>query len=333
VIEPDLSVRCAKRKEFLESDDTFFGFRTVLVKMKQRVAELAAKMHEQFGSDKWVYLYGELAGGFFPGATHDESDTQPVQTGVWYSNDLIFYAFDIGIQTVKEKSKSVLHNEEPLLKETHFEFVDYEQALSLFREYNILHSEPLFVGPYHKCLEFKLGFRSTIPSKLGMPPLNDENKAEGVVVKPYREMTPASQRPMTKLKIVEFEERSDVYDQSTKAHNSSDSTPLNSALYEMYPLITENRYANTVSKTGPINGDSARANEVLEAFEQDVIEEMLEENSTLFDCLMGHEMKQLREQLRTLCKKCIIKSEKAQKKRLKRTKLVSAKNERGECSG
>ncbi len=54
------------------------------------------------------------------------------------------------------------------------------QALEIFRSVELLCAEPLAVGTYEEMLEHPVEFESTIPARLGLPPLPTPNRAEGV---------------------------------------------------------------------------------------------------------------------------------------------------------
>jgi hypothetical protein len=56
-------------------------------------------------------------------------------------------------------------------------YLDFEEAQKLFETAGIFCVQPLFVGTYEKCLDFNIQFQSTIPKRLGLPPIAN-NKAE-----------------------------------------------------------------------------------------------------------------------------------------------------------
>ncbi|XP_057316467.1 uncharacterized protein LOC130657490 isoform X3 [Hydractinia symbiolongicarpus] len=88
-------------------------------------------------------------------------------------------------------------------------YVDADAALKIFDDLGILYIKPLFIGPMNEALNYKLGFDSTIPSILGLPPLEKgTNKAEGIVVKPVKNLVGTvegeKQRVIVKVKLEEF---------------------------------------------------------------------------------------------------------------------------------
>ncbi len=79
---------------------------------------------------------------------------------------------------------------------------------------DLFHAQPLFIGTYEKATDFPLGFDSYIPTqlKLSAIPAKGTNKAEGVVIKPFKVvlMMEAAKGPnvraILKRKIPEFSE-------------------------------------------------------------------------------------------------------------------------------
>lgn len=177
--------------------------------------ETSSATADEYGVDE-VLLFGELCGGRYP---HPDVPPDPrveaVQTGVYYSPTIEFYAFDIALQVsgrINEATQDSIF------------FVDYDkvslpflfflrlvelpshslllpQALELFRSAGILCAEPLgmgeltfrssarcrtsltfvlIAGSYEEMLDYPIEFESTIPSRLGLPALPQPNKAEGV---------------------------------------------------------------------------------------------------------------------------------------------------------
>lgn len=72
---------------------------------------------------KQICIYGELFGGTYP---NSESNYKPVQSGVYYSPDLHFYAFDISYFATNTEI-----------------FIDYDISLRIFKVCDVLHAEPI----------------------------------------------------------------------------------------------------------------------------------------------------------------------------------------------
>jgi len=126
VVSRDGAVHVAKRREFISSRDTFFGFRRAVKPLEdpaRRVLQFLKSGHADVtlcwmcvwvvgGLLGWLFggwkvcadacllftrnRFGELFGGKYP---HDDvprvDSIHPVQTGVWYSPDLHFAPFDV----------------------------------------------------------------------------------------------------------------------------------------------------------------------------------------------------------------------------------------------
>lgn len=71
------------------------------------------------------------------------------------------------------------------------------------------HAKPLFIGKYEDCLNFNIKFESRIPKNFQLPALPG-NQAEGVVIKPMREILVTTKKGITraivKKKAPEFAE-------------------------------------------------------------------------------------------------------------------------------
>lgn len=80
-------VRYAKRKGIIKENDYFFGYKKILDFNLEKIRLIFSLLKK----DK-AFIYGELFGGIYPGMT---SDVNPVQSGIYYSPNLEFYAFDI----------------------------------------------------------------------------------------------------------------------------------------------------------------------------------------------------------------------------------------------
>lgn len=140
-------------------------------------------------------------------------------------------------------------------------YVDYDTCIELFKSCGFLYAEPLAIGNLQDMINFPLGFNSTIPPKLGLPPL-PTNVAEGIVVKPLKnvlvECKGSTKRVIFKRKVKNFCER-----KSRREEKKELSLPYTSQMeytalkYEMLALITPQRIVNTISKLGLPNKASA----------------------------------------------------------------------------
>jgi Rnl2 family RNA ligase len=191
------TIRCASRKHLLERDEDFFHYQVVLARLQETLWRMFRLVQSSYPQMSRASVYGELFGGSYPHPdVPPDPAVEPVQTGVWYCPSLEFCAFDLAIE-----------GEAAGLPRT---YVDYDQAISFFQTAGLFYAAPLLIGSYQEALAYPLGFRSTIPGLLGLPPLQEENRAEGVVIKPLKTiMLPTNKgsiRPVLKRKIAEFAE-------------------------------------------------------------------------------------------------------------------------------
>ncbi|XP_057316463.1 RNA-editing ligase 1, mitochondrial-like isoform X2 [Hydractinia symbiolongicarpus] len=195
------TVRTARRRGLLDNGVNFFNCLTADFMKKQ-----PEKMNDAFRAvcslhpEKeivQVSVYGELFGGKYivNGKALHKKNIGPIQHQVQYSPNIEWNAFDISYRTKQDLDQQA--------------YVDADAALKIFDDLGILYIKPLFIGPMNEALNYKLGFDSTIPSILGLPPLEKgTNKAEGIVVKPVKNLVGTvegeKQRVIVKVKLEEF---------------------------------------------------------------------------------------------------------------------------------
>ncbi|KNY29186.1 RNA ligase family protein [Pseudobacteroides cellulosolvens] len=246
VITDGINIRYAKRKEMLLSDDNFFNHRVlvnIIIGKVEKVYETILNMEK---STERITIYGELFGGYYPHAeVAVNREVEAVQTGVYYSPDIEFCAFDIAVESGNERK-----------------YLDYNIAVNIFEKAGLMYAKPLFKGSFEKASDYPVGFESNIPQLLGLPPLNFENKAEGIVIKPVKPVfiktAKGIARPIIKKKIAEFEEESRFHganNWSTKYSGYAVCTDemLESIISEIRGMINKNRLNNVISKVGRIH--------------------------------------------------------------------------------
>jgi Rnl2 family RNA ligase len=229
-IYQDKKLQFGKRKELLSWTDDFFGFQTMVVRLERQIIELLEQVQLEYNSKK-IIVYGELFGGTYPhSGVPVNSNISAIQTGIFYSPNIEFYAFDISIE-----------NENPSVKC----YLDYQKALSYFENFNILHASPLKLGKLSEVLNFDLRMETTIPQYLNLPAING-NFIEGIVIKPFNYSPTAlfEIRPIIKIKNPEFEENRKFHQAqkwSYKTNIVSFSQDLDFLLDYLRNYITENR--------------------------------------------------------------------------------------------
>eukprot|EP00405_Crypthecodinium_cohnii_P002245 CAMPEP_0194756404 /NCGR_PEP_ID=MMETSP0323_2-20130528/10104_1 /TAXON_ID=2866 ORGANISM="Crypthecodinium cohnii, Strain Seligo" /NCGR_SAMPLE_ID=MMETSP0323_2 /ASSEMBLY_ACC=CAM_ASM_000346 /LENGTH=407 /DNA_ID=CAMNT_0039675893 /DNA_START=38 /DNA_END=1261 /DNA_ORIENTATION=+ len=263
-----------------------------------------------------VHIYGELFGGEYPHPdVPEEPKMRPVQKGVWYSPKLEFMGFDV----VQEGPAGVRR---PL---------DFHTARKLCESCEIMFAKPLLEGTLAECLDFDYLFVTTMPGRLGFPPLpesDEPNHAEGVVIRPRHEPSHRSfggrssgkdgHRGLFKRKIEAFSEKKYQYDdwKAGKAGGAGTETMSEEeiAWVEVQACVTEQRLAAVISKIGRIDPtDKPAIIALLAALEADVREDLAED-----DLAKLNESKELKARLQQACKdlinqefKCRLSSKKA----------------------
>lgn len=210
-----------------------------------RVAVLDSLAPERRALNPQVLIFGEIFGGQYPHpSVAAVENVQAIQTGVYYCPGIEFCAFDVAIRN---------SDTEP------HEYIDFEPAIKIFQSTQLFYAAPLAEGTWAECIAYPLPFNSTVPARLGLPPLAN-NRAEGVVVKSLREMRfrtsqGGSTRAMIKKKIAEFTEDRRFH-QAQKwvppAVPKGGLPPLTVCLIEVDELLEHNRLAAAISKVGPL---------------------------------------------------------------------------------
>jgi len=165
-------------------------------------------------------------------------------------------------------------------------FLDFDDARALAEAAGFAFAEPLARGSLGECFAFSERFDSSVPARLGLPPLAGHNLAEGVVVRAARELDPAEaeggggggNRLMFKRKIAEFSEKQYTHNgwkeaksatASSAAAREQDAETL--LRYEMLAAINEQRLDAVISKGGRIDAfDKEARRALLRDFKEDV---------------------------------------------------------------
>lgn len=240
------TMQFARRRGFLSWEDSFFGFQAVVSSIESNIQDLfeeiasKEKLLLEIADDSFqIIVYGELFGGKYP---HPEvaqnRDVQVIQSGVYYSPNICFCAFDIALVTKSSKF-----------------YLSYMYCLALFEKHGIFHAKPLLVGPLAETLHFNTRIGSTIPKALGFPHLAP-NLIEGVVLKPFCTGYHTTSRLIFKMKNREFDE-DEQYRQSKRWHYTADieeslSIQTADVVRECVSMVTSLRLESAVSKIGSL---------------------------------------------------------------------------------
>ncbi|WP_433222232.1 RNA ligase family protein [Microtetraspora malaysiensis] len=187
LISDGRTARAAGRRGLLGEDrlETFFG----LTRLWPVLATAAAAVARAAGHN--VILYGELAGGGYPHPrVPPVEDIGPVQTGVWYSPDLTWLAFDGAVETPSGPR-----------------WMSRAELAELVAGVGLECVPLLGRGQRQKLAELTVDFPTLVPGMLGLPELPG-NRAEGYVLKPAGswETGERGPRPVLKVKHPDFAE-------------------------------------------------------------------------------------------------------------------------------
>ena len=273
------SLKFAKRKEYLKWTDDFFGFQLVVSKLEDNMLRLFEHLSNEIIGTKYI-VYGELFGGKYP---HPEvkpvMNVHAIQTGVYYTPTIEFCAFDIAIETNDSASKY---------------YLDYESSLLYFKQFEIFHAKPLFIGKFGEVINFNIRFDSRIPKEFKLPELKG-NLVEGVVIKPFNQVDKSTllSRPIIKLKNPEFDEE-DKFHAAEKwsfiPTISSKTEKLHFIVDELKNYITRNRLENVISKIGTLDIDNKlRVSKIKAEFLEDAISDFNENNDNFLNNLFPDE--------------------------------------------
>ncbi|HEY1012377.1 MAG TPA: RNA ligase family protein [Herpetosiphonaceae bacterium] len=233
------ALACANRRRLLGPGDDFFGHQAVVARLRPASLELGRAVRRRHGAE-FVLIYGELFGGAYPHPAVDAAPgAEPVQTGIFYAPAVEFWAFDLALGWRDRPGRR---------------YLGYDEALDLCAAVGLPCAEPLLVGGYAQAMAYPERFESTVPRRLGLPPLAQPNLAEGVVIKPLGELLGDGPRgpfrPVLKKKIAEFAEDARFH-QAAKPRAGGGAGGAEADLaFAAFNLITENRLRAALSKLG-----------------------------------------------------------------------------------
>jgi Rnl2 family RNA ligase len=233
------NITYGKRKGIISNDENFFGFRSILPHTLPKILKICDDVLKKVKGLTEIHIFGELFGG-----SNESIQSKPVQSGIYYSDTLHFYAFDISYIQIE-------CNEEI--------YLDFEESLKIFKVSDILYSEPLAqFDTLNKAISFSFEFQSTLPKKLGTSNLNvpEFNKAEGVVIRS------SHGHYLLKQKIPEFSE--EKYGDNNYESADNNLSPLEIYKKKAMNCLTVARINNATSKFGEF-----------EKYKESILEEVL----------------------------------------------------------
>ena len=252
------TIKFAKRTGYLEDGEWFYNYHLIKPKLIKNIEKISQILNQTN-----FVVYGELFGGFYPENPNTFDRTQrinsqgvsvlpvelrAIQEGIYYSPDIQYCVFDIGLINPAGS----------------IEFVDYTQVISCIGQTELLYAKPLVIDTFDNVIKYPTQWNSTIPESLGLKPMKpNTNIAEGIVCKPVcgNKITEGN-RCIIKIKNVQFKEISEEFDLAQVS---------NSWQFVLGNLICQNRLNAVLSKLGQLNKSNVQ--EVIRAMCEDVWED------------------------------------------------------------
>ena len=248
----------AKRTGFLNDEDWFYNYQSISLELSQKANKMYKLIKTKENQNlKFIVIYGELCGGFYPedinnwkgpvpsrindkGVVIIPLEKRAVQEGVYYSDKIKHIIFDIAL----------------IDSENHITYLEYKEMMNKCEEVGLHYTPILSKGSLKQLLDFSLEFNSTIPSLFGLKCI-DNNRAEGIVIRPSVWKGNGEDRPMLKRKNKSFTQFSGDFDSDKVKKN-----PILSAIC----MININRLYGVISKVGA----KAKEEEIINLFVEDV---------------------------------------------------------------
>jgi len=270
-------VICAKRKSFLEPDDNFYGYQSILASYKDRVLKVTKDIQRDLNDNIIVVLYGEIFGGSYP---HPDVVVKTkmgvkVQKGVYYCPLNDFYLFDITFNG---------------------RFMTHDAVERIGKDYGFIYAEALFKGTFEECLNFNPVFEDPLYKVYGFPKI-EGNMSEGVVIKPVvPAYFPNGARCILKKKNPDFAEKT----RKKKKVRKDIPEHLKEKIENISVYVTENRLKNVLS-----HGDEIGQKEfgkLMKLFVNDILEEYEKDNGSIYSGIEDRkEKKVINKALNKMC--------------------------------
>lgn len=222
-----LEIKCAKRSAFLQPEEGFYNYQQVLERLKYNLINLASDIKVNYQSDtslSHIIVWGELFGGTYSHKEVKRLHYSKVQSGVQYTNQIEFLAFDLAINN-KLTSQAF--------------------AYSFFRMFKIPHVPILKTGTLDECLKYPNKFTTKVPNLYELPEI-ENNFCEGVVIVPN---TPFFDHQGNRMALKNKNEAFKEVKPTNKKPKFVNTQTQN--LASMY--INENRLQNVLSKLGEVS--------------------------------------------------------------------------------
>ena len=225
----DADIKVARRTDFLDPDENFYNYQSVLAKYKDYFSNIKKLW---FKDSLYIVIYGELFGGVYK---HPDVPKIPtavkVQARIQYCPHNDFYPFDIYV--VNEDAKS---------------YIPHRDVERVFADGELPYAESLFRGTFDECMAYNIDFPTAIPAFFNLPPI-ENNNAEGIVIKPELPLYfRTGDRVILKHKVKDFMEIEcpDIKLPEVLPPEVEQAKEL------IVRYVTESRYHSVVSKLGEV---------------------------------------------------------------------------------
>lgn len=287
-------VKFASRNHMLADGEKFYGIDVISQDISVKVLTLWHMIQGHL-IDKpltSLIIYGELFGGNYPHKDVPKHNNTPsIQTGVFYSPDNKFIAFDMYVKLGVVGGSGRL--------------IEISLMNDLLDEAGIMRCRSLLTDTLDKCLVYPNDNPSIIHTQLGLPPI-DDNIMEGVVIKPEISCyLKNGTRVIIKNKNEKFNEKSRQTARKPKV-------PLRPHVETLITIglcyVTENRYNNVLSHCGAVDySDSSNIGMLIPMLVNDVMTDFTNENESLVD-LSKIDRKIVQKAITNACKNLVLKS-------------------------
>lgn len=265
-------IRYASRTSTLGNDADFFSARATMPKYHACVLEAFRLEKERCPNLTHMLIYGEYFGGYYPGH-RAEPGMKKVQIGVAYSPGHHFYAFDVARITASGMEYHQLNS--PKQKE----LMDFDEARALLLAAGFpLVAAPIWRGALDELLAINVEeFETTLPALLGHPRLDRFRIAEGIIIRPVKEVRFGTHRAILKKKSQAFWEATNQPGQASKVAAQSQAKGAFAGCDELLDavrcLANVNRLRAVISKD-PTLLQHGQEHKLAGLFGKDILEDL-----------------------------------------------------------
>lgn len=254
------TMRYAKRTSFCTPE--FFNFQVAIDKYEDSIKAMYDDLASNTSFKFTMHVYGELFGGVYPGL---KGQYKAIQSGVFYTNEIEFYAFDIKIVSDNPEYSQVAGS-----------YLLVDECNKLFEKHNLFYAKTIFRGTFDECLSYNNEYQDPISGWLGMPPLEVDNICEGNVIRPViPQRLRCGSRVILKNKNEKWSEKKKKNSNSPESKKVEYSDEINAMLINIETYFVENRLRNVLSKMDRITQKDF--GKLSGAFVQDAIQDFMKD--------------------------------------------------------